>query len=49
MLWEQSGQGENDDEEEYLLPVLSGIPEDTGGYRGVFEKVKGDFKGKKDF
>ena len=30
-------QGENDDEEEHLLPVLSGIPEDTGGCGEVFE------------
>ena len=36
-----------DDEEEHLLPVLSRIPEDTGGCGKVFGKVKRIFKGKK--
>ena len=38
---------EDDDEEEHLLPVLSRIPEDTGGCGKVFGKVKGIFKGKR--
>ena len=38
---------EDDDEEEHLLPVLSRIPEDTGGCGKVFGKVKRIFKGKK--
>ena len=37
MLREQSGQGKNDEEKKHLLPVLTGIPEDSGGRREVFE------------